>query len=195
MSEFPRKDSREIWQSQSTETFKMPLEQLRRKAEERRSKARFEALVSIVIGLALCIFFAWTFATAHDLTVRLGFAVLTVWCLYVPYQAYKWIWPVRPEPDLTPTTTLQSYKNLLQKRRDYVRHVWRRAGLTFCFLGLALIIVPELIKALASPRLALNVLPVLVVLVIWCALFFPQMKRRLRKLEQEIRELGAAERG
>jgi hypothetical protein len=52
-----------------------------------------------------------------------------------------------------------------------------------------------LIKALGSPRLVLNVLPVLVLLVIWCALFFPQRKRRLRKLEQEIRELGAPERG
>ncbi len=194
-SEFPGKDSRHIWQNQSTEVFKMSVEQLRHKAEERRSKARFETLVSIAIGLTLCMFFAWTFTTTHELTMRLGFGVLTLWCLYVPYQAYKWIWPRRFEPDLAPSTTLQSYRNELEKRRDYVRHIWRRAGLTFCFLGLALIIVPELIKALGSPRLVLNVLPVCVLLVIWCALFFPQRKRRLRRLEQEIQELGAAATG
>ena len=82
----------------------------------------------------------------------------------------------------------------LEKQRDYSIHVWRRAGLTFCFLGLAMIVVPELIHALAAPRLLLNVMPVLVLLAVWVAIFIPKRKRNLRKLQQEIDGLRLFER-
>jgi len=57
-----------------------------------------------------------------------------------------------------------------------------------------LIIVPELIKSLGAPRLALNVLPVSVLLAIWLAIFFPLRKRRQQKLQQEIEQLRDFER-
>ena len=192
--EFRMNDPREIWQSQPTEVFKMSVDQLRRKARQRQSKARFEALVSMIIGLTLCLFFARTVATAHDLVLRTGLGLLSLWCLYFAYQAYRWIWPGRIEPDATLSTTIQSYRSELEKRRDFTQHVWRRAGLAFCFLGLALIIVPELIKSLGVPRLALNVLPVCVILAIWFAIFFPLRKRRQHSLDQEIEELRVFER-
>jgi len=173
----------------------MSADQLRRKAQQRQSRARFQALSSMVIGLTLCIFFAGTFATAHELVLRMGLGLLSLWCLYFAYQAYKWTWPGRLEPDATLSTTLQSYRSELEKQRDYVRHIWRRAGLTFCFLGIALVVVPELIKSLGAPRLALNVLPVCVLLATWTAIFFPLRKRRQRKLQQEIEELRLLENG
>ncbi len=192
-NEFPMNDPRKIWQNQPTEPFKMSANELRHKAQQRRRKARFEALYSILIGIVLCAFFAWTFATAHELVLQIGFGLLSLWCLYFGYQTYKWIWPGPLEPDATLSTTLQSYRSELEKRRDFTRHIWRRGGLTFCFLGLALIIVPELIKSLGAPRLALNVLPVCVLLAIWFAIFFPQRKRRLQKLQQDIEELRVFE--
>jgi len=187
-------DPRGIWQRQPTEAFKMSPNQLRLKAEERHSKARFEALYTGIIGLTLSILFAWALVSAHELLLRMGFAVLVLWCLYIAYQAYPGIRGGRLEPDAPLSTTLESYRTELEKRRDFTRHVWRKAGLWFCFLGLALIIVPELIKALASPRLALNVLPFCVVLAIWLAIFFPLRKRRLQKLQQEIEDLRICER-
>jgi len=193
-SEFPMNDPRNIWQNQPTEPFKMSADQLRHKAQQRQRKARFEALFSIIVGLTLCVFFARTLVTADELLLRTGLGLLSLWCLYSAYQAYKWIWPGRLEPDATLSTTLQSYRLELEKRRDYTRHLWRKAGLTFCFLGLALIIVPGLIKALGDPRLALNVLPVCVLLAIWLAIFFPMRKRRQQKLQHEIDELDTFER-
>jgi Na+/melibiose symporter-like transporter len=53
--------------------------------------------------------------------------------------------------------------------------------------------VPELIKSLGAPRLALNVLPVFVILAIWFAIFFPLRKRSQQKLQQEIEELRVFE--
>jgi len=192
-NEFPMNDPRNVWKNQTTEAFKMSADELRRKSEQRQRVARLEVAFSIIIGLTLFGFFARMFVTGHELVLRMGFGLLSLWCLYFAYQAYKWIWPGRSEPDATLSTTVKFYRSQLEKRRDYARHVWRRAGLTFCFLGLALIIVPELIKSLGTPRRALNVLPVCVLLAIWFAIFFPLRKLRRQKLQQEIEELRVFE--
>ncbi|MFZ0864977.1 MAG: hypothetical protein WB781_03495 [Candidatus Sulfotelmatobacter sp.] len=77
--------------------------------------------------------------------------MLSLWGIYFAYKACKRIWQERLAPDATLNTTLQSYRSELEKRRDYARHVWRKAGLTFVFAGMALIVVPSLIKSLGTP--------------------------------------------
>ncbi len=193
-NEFPINDPRNIWTNQTTEAFKMSADELRRKAQQRDRKSRFEAAYSIISGLIVFLFFALGFARAHELAPRIGFGVLSLWGLYVAYRAYKRFWQGRLAPDATLNTTLQSYRSELENRRDYARHVWRKAGLTFCFLGIALVIVPALIKSLGAPRHLLNFAPFFVLLAIWCAIFFPRMKRQQQKLQQEIEELRVFER-
>ena len=192
-NELPMNDPRNIWQNQPKEPFKMSADQLRGKVQQRQKKARFEAIFSIVLGVFLFLFFAQACATAHDVIPRLGLGVLSLWCLYFAYQAYKWIWPKPQTPDGTLNTTLQSYRSELEKRRDYNRHVWRRAGLTFCFLGMAMVVGPLLIRALDAPRLLFSVAPLFVLLAIWLAVFFPLRKRKLQKLQREIEELRVFE--
>lgn len=193
-SEFPMNDPRNIWQNQPTEPFKMSADQLRLKAQQRQRKAHFEAVYSIIIGLTLSVFFAWGSARGGEVFPRMGLGLLSLWCLYFAYHTYRWIWPGRLAPNGTLNTTLESYRRELEKRRDYGRHIWRRAGLTFCFLGLAMVIVPALIKSLDDPRLLRNVAPVLVLLAIWFPTFFFIRKRKQRKLQREIEELRAFER-
>ena len=190
-SEFPMNDPRNIWKDQPTEAFKMSADELRRKAQQRERKSRFEAAYSIIIGLILFVFFAWTFARAHELAPRIGFGVLSLWGIYFAYQACKRIWQGRLAPDATLNTTLQSYRSELEKRRDYGRHIWRRAGLTFGVLGVAMIIVPALIGVAGHPR---DTLPFFVLLAIWLAVILRLRKRNRGKLQQEIEELRALER-
>jgi len=77
-SDFPMKDPQKIWQSQPTERLKMSASDLRRKALERQSKARFEALSTIIIGVILCVVFAWSFARAHNTLARMGWGLLSL---------------------------------------------------------------------------------------------------------------------
>jgi hypothetical protein len=172
----------------------MSADELRRKAQQRQRKARFEAIYSIIVGLILFVFFARVFVQPHEVVPRMGVGLLSFWGIYYAYQAYKWIWPGRLTPDATLNTTLQSYRSELEKRRDYGRHVWRRAGLTFGVLGVAMVIVPALIKSLDTPRLLLDLLPFFVLLAIWLAVFLRLRKRNRGKLQQEIEELRALER-
>ncbi len=193
-SEFPMNDPQNIWKNQPTEPFTMSANELCRKAQQHERKARFEALYSIIAGLILFVFFAWRFVEPYEVVPRMGVGLLSLWGIYYAYQAYKWIWPGRLTPDATLNTTLQSYRSELEKRRDYGRHVWRRAGLTFGVLGVAMVIVPALIKSLDTPRLLLDLLPFFVLLAIWLAVFLRLRKRNRGKLQQEIEELRVFER-
>ena len=192
-SEFPVNDPRNIWQNQPTEPLKMSTNEIRAKAQRHQTKARFQAVYSIIIGLFLCVFFARASVQPGDYWVvsRMGVGLLSLWGIYYAYQAYKWIWPGRLTPDATFDTTLQSYRSELEKRRDYGRHIWRRAGLTFGVLGVAMIIVPALIGVAGHPR---DTLPFFVILAIWLAVFLRLRKRNRGKLQQEIEELRALER-
>jgi hypothetical protein len=188
-NEFPTNDPKNIWQNQPTEAFKMSAEQLRLKAQQRQSRARYEAATQIIIGLVLCIFFARAVPASHGLMPRLGYGLLSVWGIYFACQAYRWLWSGSLKADATISTTLQSYRSELEKRRDYALNIWHQAGLTFCFLGMALVLEPTLLRSVQQPRLLWNVLPIFVLLVIWLVVFLSMRGKRRRHLLREIEEL------
>jgi hypothetical protein len=195
MNELPTNDPRSIWKNQTTEAFKMSADQLRRKAQQRQRKSRIEAVYTIIFGLMVFVFFARTFVRVHEVAPRMGLGLVSLWGINLAYQRSKRFWPGRRVPEATLDTTLQSYRSELDKRLDNARHVWRRAGLGFLFLGVATFVVPGLIRSLDAPRLLLlNFGPLFVLLAIWCAIFFPMMKRQQQKLQQEIEGLRVFER-
>jgi hypothetical protein len=189
--EFPPEDPKQIWQNQPTEAMQMSLEEIRRKAHQFHNKARLKALTAIVIGIALCGVFAATVAKPQYLVLRIGWGILSIWALYGAYQAYKWIWPSSLAPDATVGTSLDFYRRELERRRDYVRHIWRRSGLWGCFTGLALVVVPALMGALRAPRLLVNAVPLFVLLTTWFVVFSSIRKRERTNLQREIDALNA----
>jgi hypothetical protein len=193
--ESPLIDPKQIWQNQPTEPIRMSLDEIRRRAHNLETKDRLAALVYMALALGLCVFFGLSFARTPYLVTRIGWAVLSLWCLYSVYHGYKWIWPRRLAADATFSASLIFYRNELERKRDYVRHAWRRAGLTWCFVGLAIVLVPPLIQALeTAPPLLVKALRFFVLLGIWFALFFPMKKRKQNKLQREIDELNGLER-
>jgi muconolactone delta-isomerase len=190
--EFP--DPKKIWQEQPTEAIEMSLEEIRRKAHQFQAKGRWKALIAIVIGIALCGVFAVTSAKAQYLVLRIGWGVLSLYGLFSAYQAYKWIWPSSLAADATVGTSLEFYRRELERRRDYVRHIWRRSGVWWCFVGLALIILPAMMASLKNPKLLLNAVPFFVLLSVWFVAFFSIRKRQRQKLQREIDELNALQR-
>ena len=192
-NEFPMMDPKDIWQSQRTESFAISTEELRRRAHRLQTRARLEALSRIMIGLILFVVFARTFAGVDKSFQRLGWGVLSVWALYGAYQAYKWIWPSKLRPDATAGASLAFYRSELERRRDYVHHIWRRAGLGWCFFGLAVVLLPAMVESIHHPHRALNAAPFLILLAIWFILFFSVGKRKKRKLQEEIEQLNALE--
>jgi len=192
-NEFPIEDPRKIWQQQPTEKFKMSTEEIRNLAQEHRTKARLRAVFSIAIGVVLGALFARSLVTSNELVSRIGFGLLCAYCIYFIYQAYRWTWPPHLGPDATASASLHYYRSELERSRDYGQHIWRRAGLTFLFLSMAVVLAPGLIGALKAPRLLWNFAPVVVLLIIWLVLFLRGRKRQRAKLQQKIDELRGLE--
>jgi len=191
-TEFPMNDPQAIWQNQPTERFKMKAEELRRKARRRQTFDRLKAAGGILGGLILFALFAHAFLGVRGrVVVRLGFGVLSLWSLYFAYQTYRWIWPGRPASDTTIKATLHSYRSELEKRRDYAQHIWSRSGVTFCFLGLGLVVIPGLIDALRNSTRLVSFAPLFGLLATWLAAFLLIRRRKLQKLQREIEELSA----
>ena len=89
-------------------------------------------------------------------TFRFGCALLTLWCLYTPYQLYKWTWPGQLAPDATLNATLQFYRSRIENRRDFHRYLLGRL-VPFFILGIAMVLVPPLMVVVVAgyPWLAL----------------------------------------
>jgi len=193
-SDFPMKDPQQIWQNQPTEPLKMSASDLRRKALDRQSKARFEALSTIIIGIILCIVFAWSFARAHAMLARMGWGLLSLCGIYIAYHAHKWIWPGDLPEEAPISTCLEFYRRALERRRDF-RQSWWRSGLPF-FLLLGMVMAALGTGARnAPPHPLLNALPFLLVLLTWVVAFLLMRKKLGREnLQREIEELRAFER-
>src|SRR5690349_2504657 len=114
-NDFPIKDPQNIWQNQPTEPLKMSASDLRRKALERQSKARFEALFTIIIGIILCLVFAWSFARAHTMLARMGWGLLSLCMIYASCHAYKWIWPGDLAEEAPISSCLEFYRRSLER--------------------------------------------------------------------------------
>jgi hypothetical protein len=187
-------DPQNAWQNQPTEPFHMSADLLRYKAQQRQRKARLEATLSIAGGIVLSALFGLAACRAQQLLTGTGWAVLSIWCLYFAWQAYRWVLPPNLAPDAELGTSLEFYRTELEKRRDYGRHIWRRSGLIFCFLGLAMVVLPPMIQLRHNPRMLVNAAPFFTLLLIWFVVFFRQKKQKLHQLQQDIDELRAFER-
>jgi len=191
--ESPGNDPQQIWQNQSTERYRMSLEQISQKIRRLHRQARLAALLFGALGVVLCVVFARSAWREPYAIPRAGWAILSLWTLYSAYAAYKSNWPKKSVSDASWSTSVAFYRGELEKQRDLTRDVWRRSGLTFCFLGVALIILPGLILALRTPRLLVNGVPFFAMLGIWFVMYHSMRKRKLRKLQREIDELTAME--
>jgi hypothetical protein len=184
-------DPQKIWQEQPTEAIEMSLEEIRRKAHQFHARSRWKALMAIVIGIVLGGVFAAVSAKAQYLVLRIGWGILSLWGLYAAWKAYKWVWPSNLAEDAALSTSLEFYRNELERRRDYTRHIWRNSALWLCFVGLAFLVLPVLGMAVKNPRLLLNAIPFFVLLAAWFVAFVFLRRRDQRMLQREIDELEA----
>lgn len=206
-TEFHTNDPQNLWQSQPTEAFKMSADTLRLKAQRMERNARLAGRGTAALAVALFLWFGWGFLSFPEAyqsfhlgpvgfwTMRLGLGLLSLWAVYGGFKAYKILWPNPATTDGDLKTTLQSYLQQLEKRRDYSQNIWLRSGLIFCFLGIAMVVTPLVIRDIASPlQMLLNLGPVAALFILWLAIFLPIRNRRQRKLQQEIDQLRAFER-
>jgi hypothetical protein len=184
-------DPKTIWQSQPKEVTKMSLDKIRREARAIQTKSRMAALGWSLLGLVVTLGFALLFLKAQGPLHKAGWGALALWGLYGVYQACKRMWPSTLAADATFANSLGFYRRELERRRDYVRDIWRMQVLWVFFVGLALFIAPALIGSRKNPRVLLNAIPFFVLLGVWFIALFYIRNRDQKELQREIDELIA----
>jgi hypothetical protein len=189
-------DPKTIWRSQSTESFKMSVNEIRSRAEKHKNMARLSAMAGIVSGSLLFVFFGGAALKGPEWILRVGWGMASLGSIYFAIQSYRWLWPDELPQEISMSTSLQSYRNELERQRDSARNLRIGSGLLFCFLGIALVIVPQLIKGVRDThgaRYLLNAAPFFTLLAVWFVAFRILRRRSRRKLQQEIDELNEIE--
>jgi hypothetical protein len=170
----------------------MSAQELRNRAKRREEAARLETFTAAGLGVALSLLFAWSAARSRDRLMGIGWGVTSLACLYFARQARAWLWPGRLDPGATLDATASFYRSILERRRDYERHIWSRSGLPFLFAGIAIALAPPLIRA---PQLTGKAAPFLILLAVWFLTYLPLRRKKRRLLQQEIDELRGLEDG
>ena len=187
------KDPGAIWRDQPEEEIQVNLEQIvNRRTEELSSSTRSEILMSVGAALLLVGVMVWRFAPAHDRFLEVGFAAVIAWVVISLYWFRRRIWRRGPaSPDAIAAPGLEYYRQQLEQRRDHLRNAWLWHGPLF----LACMILIAILTGKASPAMVplRNVLPLVVLLVVWTGFGLIRRRRQARELQREIDEMDRTE--
>ena len=167
-NEPPIDDPQALWQNQSTEEIRVPLEYFRRKAEDLRATARWKAVATSLVYLATLGFLAFQYTSLPNPIPSAGLVLLAAGCLYGAWRAYRQVWSMSEAPDLPAATGVAAYKRELRRSQEHARNAWKMSaplipGIVFTLPAFA----PVLRKALQNPKVLLNALPFCVLLAVW----------------------------
>ena len=184
-------DMRNLWQNQETEPVKMPVEQIRKRAQAFQRKIRLRNSIEYAGVVFIVVAFGFMLRGVRDPILRAGDIVCMAGALYVAYQLHRRGSSRTPPADVT---CLEFHRGELQRQRELHRNVWSWY-LAPLVPGLATIILAALMAQpgrLPHPRLiiaAYTSVCALLFLVIW-----KLNGRAAEKLQRRIEELDAFER-
>jgi hypothetical protein len=186
-----------IWRNQPEEKTTVDLQKIvNRRTKELQSSTRSEILMSFGAALLFVAVMVWRFPPTHNPIQELGFAAVLVWIVISLYRFRHQLWQPDSSPaDSVAATGLEYYRQELEQRRDHLRNSWLWHGP----LSLAcMIVVASLVgKTFPRPEHFKNVLPLVVLLLVWIAFGLKFRRRQANELQREIDEiepLGTSER-
>ena len=192
MSDQTAKDPGAIWRNQPEERIAMNLEQIvQRRTETLSSSTRSEILVSIGAALFFVAVVGWRIAPFHDRLPEIGFIAVLAWVVISLYWFRHRIWRRNASrPDAVAAAGAEYYRKELERRRDHLRNPWLWHGPLFLACAvLVAILAAETFRGYQHLR---NVLPLVLLLVVWTGYGVWRRRRQARELQQEIDEMSLA---
>lgn len=121
----PETQARNLWQTQKTESIRMSLEQLQKRAVRFERRIRRRNAREYMAAAAVAVFFGFEFARTDDVLVRIGFGLLIAAMAYVCWQLYRRGSSQELPFDAGRSSFLEFQRRELERQRDLVSRVWR----------------------------------------------------------------------
>ena len=182
-------DAGAMWREQPEEGTEVRLEEIvNRRTEDLYRSTRSEILVSIGAALLFVGITAWRLAPGLERLQVVGFGAAIVWVVVCLYRFRGRIWGDAARPDARAASGVDYYRAELAQRRDHLRRAWLWHGPLFLACAvLVAILAAETFRGYQDLR---NVLPLVVLLVVWTGYGVWRRRRQARELQQEIDEMS-----
>jgi hypothetical protein len=195
-NEFSSEDVRDVWQKQNSESFRMSLDEIRKRSELLDNRIRRRNLIGLAIGFFEVVWFSVFVFIVPNLVHRIGYFLLALGCGYLVYQLLlnklqKRATVVRAG-EMGNKVSIEFYRAELGRQRDFHRgsRFWSRMVMLaigpLVFFGFA-IAHPQ------SDRFLWLVVSALLLLLLIRAV--PLNLRRAQKYQAQIKELDALQWG
>jgi hypothetical protein len=113
-----------VWQNQPSEGMRMSLDEIRRRAGKFHKKifwGNVRTYLSCLVGVVFCGFGLWRFP---DALTRVGIGLMLAGFLYLIWQVHRRGTARSLPADLGLASSLEFYKQELERQRDFLRSVW-----------------------------------------------------------------------
>lgn len=193
MNELLDNPMQKMWQSQPIQETRLPLMEIRRRAEKFDRQIRWRNWREYAGALVGSAIFAALLIRTHHVLFRVAYAMLIMGFAWVAFEIRRKGSSKTPPPDLGSVAFLDFYRGELERQRDLLRTVWSWYLLPF-FPGL---VVHAVAVAMSRPY-PLNLVTVVlsdgVVVATFVFLGWINM-RGARHLQQLINEVGCPAQG
>jgi hypothetical protein len=167
----------------------MTLEKIRQKTQQLHAKTRRALLGGMTVPLVMGGICGWIIVQIHGgLVQRVVFAFAIAWSLAGQYFLNRGMWPATP-PGVGWSTGLESYRREVERRRSL------SGGFLLWSFGPIVLALAALIVPMLNRGMLLNIIPFLVLVVIWIVSVFIIRMRDQQELQRDIDELNDIERG
>jgi hypothetical protein len=191
----PEQELQELWQSQELKGGRMSVEQIRVKAGSFEKKVRLRNGIEYSAAVIVLSSFGYQTFTAENIFMRVGAFLTVLATLFVVYVLHTRGSAQNLPEELGRSASLDFHRSSLVRQRNLLQGIWRWyllpfvPGVAFTFFGFA--VRDGLILNQASPasEQGAGSLGILVVLVLFIAVFLFAArlnKRYARKLQAEI---------
>jgi hypothetical protein len=144
------RDVRNLWQGQGSESFSMTVEELRKTSAKFTRKIRFRNIREYLAAVIVVSAYGYYIYRFHNLTVRIGSAMVIAAALWVSYRIYKKASPAAMGSSKDGQSCVDFHRSELMRQRDLLATVWTWYLLPFT-PGLVVFLVGLIEIALAKP--------------------------------------------
>jgi hypothetical protein len=179
MSQPPDDHLKALWQGQHIESPTMTAQAVRMLVTDYQTTARQKVYVGLGISVLSALFFAWCARIAPNGTVRIGDLMMLAWTPIMAWIVWRRQPLVAPGGETSTLGLIDFHRAQVAREAPDLRLI--AAILLPIFTGMGVILAGIWPK---TPRMYVQLMPILILLAIWVVIYRLQLRRQSRRVAE-----------